>query len=408
MAGRIESVGQFREGMIGRPLLEIWRDIKAPSKDEKASMVKTLAVKDHESHPAVFNGGMAGMPLDQFAAVYSGEAGAQGLELGHWTQNLSNGVALDWSKLSTDPAYAERVNQIVIDNGMPKGIIALSSHLLGQVVSDAVLHDGHQAILSPNIWGKTKVDENGIVTNKRQQNELRTRAKKELIKGLQVAVNLGLPALKGFTGSRSWNREAYSFPPHSKQQYMREMQLFRDDWMPLLDEFAARNLKFAKEIHPTEQAFDPMTFLYTMLALESREEYGVNFDPSHTVHQQGYTPEEALTIYILLARLYAVHVKDSSVNPNGKAGKYQAGQPFGSPQNGWDFKTPGRGDVKWYELAKTLHANGIHKLPLPIEWEENGRMPVEGVKEAVDVIKRDMLWTYNAADFQEGMESSSK
>ena len=123
MAGTISRVGNFHEDMIGRHLLDIWRDIPRPVTNEAEGMLRTLAVKEQESHPAVFNGGMADMPLDQFAAVYSGEAGAQGLELGHWTKYLIKGVALDWGRMANDPSYASKVNQIVIDNGMPKPFI---------------------------------------------------------------------------------------------------------------------------------------------------------------------------------------------------------------------------------------------------------------------------------------------
>ncbi len=54
-----------------------------------------------------------------------------------------------------------------------------------------------------------------------------------------------------------------------------------------------RRVKFALEVHPTEIAFDIYTAEMAIDALDGREEFGFNFDPSH-LHWQGVDPVKFL------------------------------------------------------------------------------------------------------------------
>ena len=62
---------------------------------------------------------------------------------------------------------------------------------------------------------------------------------------------------------------------------------------------------------PTEIAYDIYTAEKTLDALNHREAFGFNFDPSHLIHQQ-FDPVEFINAFP--DRIYHVHVKDSKVS----------------------------------------------------------------------------------------------
>jgi len=59
---------------------------------------------------------------------------------------------------------------------------------------------------------------------------------------------------------------------------------------------------------------------------------------------------------------------------------------FGDPRRGWDFRSPGRGDVDFEEIIRAL--NEIeYSGPLSIEWEDSGMDRDYGAKEAYGFTK---------------------
>jgi hypothetical protein len=67
-------------------------------------------------------------------------------------------------------------------------LYAISTHLVGQCVSDAHIDERHKGILPDYIWGDG--DPEGV----------RQRAAEEIIKTAKVAKMLGLDTVIGFTG----------------------------------------------------------------------------------------------------------------------------------------------------------------------------------------------------------------
>jgi sugar phosphate isomerase/epimerase len=56
---------------------------------------------------------------------------------------------------------------------------------------------------------------------------------------------------------------------------------FADRWNPILDVFDQAGAKLAREVHPTEIAFDYWTTERALQAIGRRPAFGINFDPSH-------------------------------------------------------------------------------------------------------------------------------
>ena len=62
---------------------------------------------------------------------------------------------------------------------------------------------------------------------------------------------------------------------------------------------------------------------------------------------------------------------------------------FGDPRRGWDFRSPGRGQVNFEEIARALNHVG-YDGPLSVEWEDCGMDREYGAAEAARFVKEKM------------------
>jgi sugar phosphate isomerase/epimerase len=85
-------------------------------------------------------------------------------------------------------------------------------------------------------------------------------------------------------------------------------------------------------------------------------------------------------------RIYHVHVKDSRVQLNGRNSILASHLSFGDQNRGWDFVSPGRGDVKWDPIIRALNRIG-YTGPLSIEWEDSGMDRDWGAPEALAMVR---------------------
>lgn len=308
----------------------------------------------------LFTGQWADLPLDDVARKAS-EFGYQGLELACWGDHFDIDRALD------DKGYCASRRDLLERHELQ--VHAISAHLVGQAVLDPI-DERHQAILPPHVWGDG--DLAGVSK----------RAAEELKKTARAAQKLGVGIVNGFTGSSIWHL-LYSFPPVSEAQIQAGYDLLAERFHPILDVFADCGVQFALEVHPTEIAFDILTAERTLAALDRREEFGFNFDPSH-LHWQGIDPVEFLRAFP--DRIYHMHVKDAVVTLNGRSGILGSHLPFGDPRRGWEFRSPGRGTINFEEIIRAL--NQIkYAGPLSVEWEDPGMDREAGAKEACQFVQ---------------------
>jgi sugar phosphate isomerase/epimerase len=160
-------------------------------------------------------------------------------------------------------------------------------------------------------------------------------------------------------------------------------QLLADRWNPILDVFQDCGVKFALEVHPTEIAFDVYSAERALQVLDRREEFGFNFDPSHLIWQ-GVDPVEFIRYFP--DRIYHVHMKDASVTLNGRTGILASHVSFGDARRGWDFRSVGRGGVRFEEIIRALNAIK-YTGPLSVEWEDSGMDREHGAAEAAQFCK---------------------
>ena len=328
----------------------------------------------------LFTGQWADLPIETMARM-THEFGYDGIELACWGDHFEVDQAL------ADDNYVKQKRELL--DRYELQCHAISAHLVGQAVLDHI-DERHQAILPEYVWGDG--DPDGV--NERAIEELKNTAR--------AAQKFGVDVVNGFTGSSIWHLN-YSFPPVPPKMIDAGFGLLAERFNPILDVFAECGVKFALEVHPTEIAFDLYTAERALEALEHREEFGFNFDPSHLIWQ-GVDPVEFIRAFP--DRIYHVHVKDAITTLNGRSGILASHINFGDHRRGWDFRSPGRGAVNFEEIIRALNDIGYNG-PLSIEWEDSGMDREFGAREACEFTKRiDFAPSGRAFDaaFEEGQE----
>lgn len=309
----------------------------------------------------LFTGQWADLKLDNMARLTK-EFGYDGIELACWGDHFEVDKAL------ADDAYCAKKRELLDRYNLQ--CFAISNHLVGQAVLD-IIDERHKTILPPYVWGDG--DPAGV----------NQRAAEEMMNTARAAQKLGVSVVNGFTGSSIWHLN-YSFPPVPQKMLDDGFKLLAERWNPILDVFGECGVKFALEVHPTEIAFDIYTAERALEALDGREEFGFNFDPSH-LHWQGVNPVEFIRAFP--DRIYHVHIKDAATMLNGRAGILASHLNFGDYRRGWDFRSPGRGDVDFQGIIRALNDVG-YDGPLSIEWEDSGMDREFGAREACEFTKR--------------------
>ena len=325
-------------------------------------------------------GQWADLPIETMARM-THEFGYDGIELACWGDHFEVDQAL------ADDNYVKQKRELL--DRYELQCHAISAHLVGQAVLDHI-DERHQAILPEYVWGDG--DPDGV--NERAIEELKNTAR--------AAQKFGVDVVNGFTGSSIWHLN-YSFPPVPPKMIDAGFELLAERFNPILDVFAECGVKFALEVHPTEIAFDLYTAERALEALEHREEFGFNFDPSHLIWQ-GVDPVEFIRAFP--DRIYHVHVKDAITTLNGRSGILASHINVGDHRRGWDFRSPGRGAVNFEEIIRALNDIGYNG-PLSIEWEDSGMDREFGAREACEFTKRiDFAPSGRAFDaaFEEGQE----
>ncbi|HAC90123.1 MAG TPA: AP endonuclease, partial [Planctomycetaceae bacterium] len=210
----------------------------------------------------LFTGQWADLPLEQMVKLTS-QFGYDGIELACWGDHFEVDKAISQSD------YCTKKRALLDKHGLQ--CHAISAHLVGQAVLD-LIDSRHKAILPDYVWG----DGNPAGVNQRAAEELKQTAR--------AAQRMGVGVVNGFTGSSIWH-VLYSFPPVPTAMIDDGYKLLAQRFHPILDTFGECGVKFALEVHPTEIAFDLYSAQRTLEALDHREEFGFNFDPSHLFWQ---------------------------------------------------------------------------------------------------------------------------
>jgi len=308
----------------------------------------------------LFTGQWADLPLATLAQKVS-EWGFDGLELACWGDHFEVDKALE------SDSYVREKRDLLDQHGLK--YFAISNHLVGQCVCDPI-DTRHSRILPPRLWGDGEAE--GV----------RQRCAEEIKNTARAAKLFGVNVVNGFTGSDVWAK-LYFFPPTSQADIDEGYQDFANRWTPIFDVFQAEGIKFGLEVHPTEIAYDIITMHRALAAVNHHPAFGINFDPSHLIHQ---FVDPAQFIDEFPDRIFHAHIKDSRIQLTGRNSILSSHLDFGDHRRGWDFVSPGHGDVKWDPIIRRLNRIG-YQGPLSIEWEDSGMNREFGAQEALRVVR---------------------
>ena len=309
----------------------------------------------------LFTGQWADLTLDDLAAKCAAW-GFDGLELACWGDHFDVRAAL------ADSAYCDAKRELLERHGL--NCWAIGNHLVGQAVCDPI-DERHRAVLPPDVWGDGEPE--GVCQ----------RAAELMKDTARAAARFGVTVVTGFTGSPIWHM-LYSFPPNDWAEIERGYEEFAERWSPIVDVFQAEGVRFALEVHPTEIAYDFPTTRRTLDAIGDRHGFGINFDPSHLEHQ---FLDSAAFIIEFGDKIFHAHVKDAKRRLDGRSSILGGHLDFGQPGRGWDFVSPGHGDVDFEAMIRALNRVG-YEGPLSIEWEDSGMDRDWGAPDALAFVRR--------------------
>ena len=308
----------------------------------------------------LFTGQWADLPLETLAQKVS-EWGFDGLELACW------GDHFEIDRAMSEDGYIQSRHDLLDKYGLK--CYAISNHLVGQCVCDPI-DARHKSIAPDYIWQDG--DPEGV----------RQRAAEDMKNAARAAKMMGVDVVNGFTGSAVWHM-LYFFPPTSQADIDAGYVDFGNRWKPIFDVFSENGVKFGLEVHPTEIAYDIITMQRALEAVDHHPAFGINFDPSHLIHQF-IDPVELINAFP--DRIYHVHVKDSKVNLTGRNSILSSHLDFGDHRRGWDFVSPGHGDLKMDPIIRALNRIGYNG-PLSIEWEDSGMDRDWGAPESLAYVR---------------------
>ena len=322
----------------------------------------------------LFTGQWADLSLEKLAPL-ARQMGYDGLELACWGDHFDVDAAASSAK------YRREKWELLKAHGLT--CYAISSHLVGQAICDNI-DERHQAILPPDVWGDG------------QPEGVRRRAAKKMITAAKaaraffndnpdrVAGKEQAAVVNGFTGSSIWH-SIYAFPPTSAAYWEKGFVDFAKRFGPILEAFDKVNVNFALEVHPTEIAFDTATAARAIEAVKGHKRFGFNYDPSHLGYQG---VDYVAFIRTFGSRIFHAHIKDVWWgHGDGSIGVFGGHAGFGDARRYWDFRSPGRGDIKFEDVIVALNDIG-YRGPLSVEWEDIRMDRVHGGTEASAFVRK--------------------
>lgn len=154
--------------------------------------------------------------------------------------------------------------------------------------------------------------------------------------------------------------------------------------------------KIALEMHPGFCVYNP----YTLLKLRNAvgDIIGANFDPSHLVWQ-GINPVNA--IRALKDCIYHFHAKDTKIDRQNCSinGVLDTKHFSKESERSWIFRTVGYGNDEsfWRDIISELRLTG-YDYAISIEHEDSLMTPDEGLKKAIEFLKRIVIFDEKLKD----------
>ena len=144
---------------------------------------------------------------------------------------------------------------------------------------------------------------------------------------------------------------------------------------PVIDHAKEKGIKVAVE-NWFETNLQGLDTLECLLQTISDDNFGLNYDPSHLVHQEC---DYMAPITMFGKRIFHTHAKDTLVNERRRGYVGVLGQGW------WRYAIPGFGDIKWGKYIGQLREIG-YKGVLSIEHEDDTLGPEEGFRHGANYL----------------------
>jgi sugar phosphate isomerase/epimerase len=332
----------------------------------------------------LFTGQWADLSLAKLLPLVK-KMGYDGVELACWGDHFEVDRAL------ADRDYLKKKWALLQKHGL--SCHAISTHLVGQAVCD-LIDERHQAILPADVWGDGAPE--GVRERAAEKVKATARAARKFFNARPAGPGgEDWPAVvNGFTGSSIWHA-LYGFPPTNQEFLDRGFADFARRWTPILEVFEKEDVNFALEVHPTEIAFDIASAWRALAAVKQHPRFGFNYDPSHLGYQG---VDYVRFIREFGSRIFHAHMKDVWWgHGDGSVGVFGGHTDFTDPRRYWDFRSLGRGDIRFEEIIVALNDAG-YRGPLSVEWEDGRMDRIHGATESCQFV-RQLEFTPNQAAF---------
>ena len=296
----------------------------------------------------LFTGQWADLPLEDLAAK-CGEWGFDGLELACWGDHFE----VDRGAARRRLLRAGR-RELLERHGL--GCWAIGAHLVGQAVCDPI-DERHQAILPPEVWGDG--DPEGVRQRAAERMKDTARAAAAARRRRSSTAS---PARRSGTCStrsrRTTSTRSSAATRSSPSAGARSSTSSRR-------RACASRSRCTRPRSPTTSSRRARRS--TAIGDRARLRDQLRPEPLRApVPRLGGLRRASSPTAI-----YHVHVKDSRRRLDGRSSILGGHLNFGEPGRGWDFVSPGHGDVDFEAMFRALNRIG-YAGPLSIEWEDSG------------------------------------
>ena len=309
----------------------------------------------------LFTGQWADLPVEDLAAKCAGW-GFDGLELACW------GDHFDVAEATRDSGYAAGRRELLERHGL--GCWAIGNHLVGQCVADPI-DERHKGVLSPEIWGDG--DPEGV----------RQRAAEAMKDTARAAAQLGVDVVTGFTGSPTWHM-LYSFPPNDfdaiERGYRSSPSAGGRSSTCSRPRACASRSRCTRPRSPTTSSRRARRSPRSATGRASASTSTRATSSTSSWTRRRSSPSSA-------TKIFHAHIKDSVRRLDGRSSILGGHLNFGEPGRGWDFVSPGHGDVDFESMIRALNRIGYNG-PLSIEWEDSGMDRDWGAPDALAFVRR--------------------
>ncbi len=202
----------------------------------------------------------------------------------------------------------------------------------------------------------------------------------QMLVAAQVAHELEVPVVTGFTGCEDYSRW---FPWPDPDAWARMEPVFVERWDPILARFDALGVRFGMECHPRQIVYNTETALRSIELVGSHQSWAFNLDPANLM-LAGVDP--VVFAARLAGRIVNVHAKDGEVvSQNSALSGLLANGPWERRDRGFRFRVAGWGDVPWRKMITELVLGG-YDGPLVVEHEDPTMGRMEGVRQAASFL----------------------